>query len=518
MRASELARRLRPLAVRAARGAGGGGDDPELGRLRLHADRVVPGDLFAALPGRSVDGHAFVGAALGRGAAGLLLADPRLHPAAKRALDVPDAAGVAVLTAPPDALPRVAGEAAHLLAAAPSERLRVAAVTGTNGKTTVVHLVHQALAAAGEAALRMGTLGAAGPGVRFGPRETTPPGDLVHDALARAAVGGARYAVLEASSHGLDQERLAGVRLAAAAWTNLSRDHLDYHGDVAAYARAKGRIAELLADDAALLLPAADAAAWRATAAAPRRLAWSLEEGGVGPGASPSRAAAGVVRGRLLALDAEGLRLRVEGDLGAARLVSPRVGRHDAENLVVAWALLRLLGVDAAAAAAGLAVASGAPGRLQRVAPEAPFRLYVDFAHTPDALARVLAALREVHRGARIGVVFGAGGDRDPGKRPRMGEAVGRVADWCIVTSDNPRSEDPAAVAAAVAAGVRSVGLEPEVVLDRAEAIAAAVARLAPGDVLLVAGKGHETTQEIAGVHHPFDDRRVLEEACSCLR
>jgi UDP-N-acetylmuramoyl-L-alanyl-D-glutamate--2,6-diaminopimelate ligase len=293
------------------------------------------------------------------------------------------------------------------------------------------------------------------------------------------------------------------VRLHAAAWTNLTHDHLDFHGTLENYAQAKARLFAELPREAVALLPASYAPAWdltRGTRA--RRFRWGLDS------FSDLRAS---WRG-----GASGLEVEVAGALGRARLRSALHGAHNAENLLVAFGLLRAAGLPPGHAAEALEGARPAPGRLERVAPGAPGRIFVDYAHTPDALARVIASLRASFPRARLGVVFGAGGDRDPTNRAPMGRAVAAAADWCLVTSDNPRGEDPAQIAAMVAAGVREAGVEPEVELDRRAALRAALSRLSPGDVLLVAGKGHEDYQEIRGVRHPFDDRIELEEAARC--
>ncbi|RMH05047.1 MAG: UDP-N-acetylmuramoyl-L-alanyl-D-glutamate--2,6-diaminopimelate ligase [Planctomycetota bacterium] len=485
MRLSRLARHLEEFCERIPTT----GPDPELRRLRLDSRRVGPGDLFAALPGHARDGREFLPEARERGAAAVLSPGFARDP------------GLPQLVLRPGASPRrAAGRAAALLAGSPAERLWVGAVTGTNGKTTVVHLATEALAALGRRPARAGTLGLAFGGRVEPTPNTTPDPDRLQDWLATAVAAGADSLLLEASSHALDQDRLAGLRPAAAAWTNLARDHLDYHSDLEAYAAAKARLIHGLAPGDPALVPAGDeriSAACRGAAA--ELLPWSLD-------------GAGAVRGRLLACGGSGLRLAVAGELGEAELVSPLVGRHNAENLLVAFGLLRLAGVGAAPAAGALARVGPAPGRLERVAPDSPWFLYVDYAHTPDALARALEALRRIHPGRRLGVVFGAGGDRDRGKRPLMGAAAAHGADWCLITSDNPRSEDPEAILAEVAAGAPDAEREP----DRRRAIRRALAGMAPGEVLLVAGKGHEDYQEIRGRRLPFDDRVELMEAVRC--
>jgi UDP-N-acetylmuramoyl-L-alanyl-D-glutamate--2,6-diaminopimelate ligase len=495
MKLSDLARRLHPLGVRVGKAPSTltGSADPDLARACFDSRAVRAGDLFCALPGTRADGAALVADALARGASAVLGAE------------LPDTLPAPRLLAPARAtVARAAGEAAHQLAGEPSGALWCTAVTGTNGKTTVVHLVAQALDAAGVPCARAGTLGFAFRGTAIPTKETTVAGDRLHAWLAEAAAAGARACACEASSHGIAQQRLAGVRLDAAAWTNLTHDHLDYHQTLDAYARAKAALFLDLPREATALLPSAFADAAPLTAgSAARRIFWGCDAH------SDLRAA--------WRAEGEGLALEVDGVFGRARVGSALAGAHNAENLLVAFGLLRCAGLDNAAAAETLSAARAAPGRLERVAPAAPWRLFVDYAHTPDALQRVIAALRVSFPESRLGVVFGAGGDRDPLKRAPMGRAVASAADWCLVTSDNPRTEDPQRIAAMVAEGVAQAGSEPEVLLERRAAIRAAVARLRPGEVLLVAGKGHEDYQEVHGVRHPFDDREVLAEAARCL-
>ncbi len=493
MRLSRLAERLEDACSLVSPASAGGTHDVEVRRLCFDSRAVRPGDLFAALPGTAVDGRRFVADALGRGAVAVLGAG------LPRSLTVP------VLALKPGAHPaETAGRAAALVAGDPSRTLWVGAVTGTNGKTTVVHLLEQALRHAGRRPARCGTLGMAFEGQVEAIPNTTPAADRLQDWLGRVRVAGADSLVLEASSHALDQRRLAGLRIAAAGWTNLTQDHLDYHADLTDYAAAKARLVHGLPAGAPAFVPVtAPLVGVACRGAAAQLVPWSLDRQDA------------ALRGRIVGHE-DGLRVAVEGEWGEAELRSPLIGRHNAENLLLAFGLLRAAGLEPAAAAAGLAAAGAAPGRLQRVAEGSPWPLFVDYAHTPDALVRVLDALREAYPGRRLGVVFGAGGDRDRGKRPQMGEAAARGADWCLVTSDNPRTEDPARIVEEVAAGARDRGCPVALEVDRREAIRRAVAGLAPGDVLLVAGKGHEDYQEVAGVRHPFDDRLELEEAARC--
>jgi len=439
---------------------------------------VRPGFLFAALPGAKADGASFIPAALRAGAAAVL-ADNDVE-------------------APPAAVVHAADlRRAYALAAAAfwGEQPQVCvAVTGTNGKTSVATFCRQMFIRLGHSAASMGTLG-----VRAGDEQITPPGLTTLDAadvarlLAEMAGRGVTHLALEASSHGIDQRRLDGVRLTAAGFLNLTQDHLDYHGGMDAYLAAKLRLFEALLPRAGTAVLNADSDAFGAVAATATLSGHTIfSVGREGQGLqllerTPTPA------GQRLAIMAEGRRFDV---------ALPLVGAFQASNALVAAGLCIAAGEALEDVLAALEHIEGAPGRLQRVGSgPSGGEAYVDYAHTPDGLETVLCALRPHTRG-RLIVVFGAGGDRDRGKRPMMGEVAHRLADVAIVTDDNPRSEDPAAIRAAILAaapGAREIG-------DRRTAIKAAAAMLGEGDVLVVAGKGHEQGQTVAGVVHPFDD------------
>ena len=312
---------------------------------------------------------------------------------------------------------------------------------------------------------------------------------------------------LEASSHGIVQHRLAGVEVDAVGWTNLSHDHLDYHGDMESYAAAKAQLVLGLPRGATAFLPADARVHAAVRGAVCDQAVFGLDDDDL------------PLHGSVALAEQGGLRLQVGGRYGSGVLESRLVGRHNAENLLLAFGLLRVSGIETERALAALAAAEGAPGRLQRVAPEFPARLFVDYAHTPEAITRALEALRASYPQARLGIVVGAGGDRDPVKRGPMGAAAAQGADWCLFTSDNPRTEDPEQILAAVVEGARQAPGSGELAaeVDRRAAIRQAVSRLEPGDVLLVAGKGHEPYQEIGGVRYDFDDRVELAEAVACL-
>ncbi len=517
---TRLARNLEPWCTLAPGGptsaTEGGGLTSEqatevlLQRACFDSRRVQRGDLYCAIPGVHVDGALFLNEAIARGAGAVLHRGRVACSVAQLKVDL----GIDVASA--------AGHAAAQLAGRPGAEMMVAAVTGTNGKTTVVHLLEQAWNACGVPAARVGTLGYAFAGDTQTSLNTTPPADLLHAWLGEQRRRGARALALEASSHGIHQQRLAGLDVDLVGWTNLSHDHLDYHGDLDHYAAAKARLVHELPADGLALLPQGDA---RIDAACEGSRCTSLRWGlAVSTDAGASwRGAVPALHGTLLGEHAAGLSLEIDGVYGQARIDSGLVGRHNAENLLLAFSLLRASGIDGADAARALAAAGAAPGRLERVPSAQPWSLYVDYAHTPEALERALAALRKAHPQARLGIVCGAGGDRDADKRGPMGFQSARGADWCMLTSDNPRSEDPDLILQQVHDGAQAAqaagncAAEILIEADRRQAIRRAVARLQPGDVLLVAGKGHEDYQEIHGQRLPFDDRQELTEAVQCL-
>ncbi len=458
----------------------------EIAGITADSRAVGPGMIFAALPGTKTDGRRFIGAAVARGAAAVLAPAGTEWPT-----DVPARPLIE------DAEPRrlLARIAATL--AGPAPRTLVA-VTGTNGKTSTVDFLRQIWTRAGLAAASIGTLGVIAEGEQVGASLTSPDSVTLANTLARLARAGIAHAALEASSHGLDQFRLDGCVFAAAAFTNLTRDHLDYHGTMAAYRAAKLRLFEALLRDGGTLVATstldAETAAALSVIAARRRLPCVLV--GEAPKADL----------RLLTASPtpEGQALRIAAHGVTQELLLPVAGRFQADNALTAAALAEALGTNPWPHLAHLAPVRG---RMERAAVLANgAAAYVDYAHTPDALERLVAALRP-HASGRIILVFGAGGDRDPGKRPLMGTAA-RTADVAIVTDDNPRGEDPATIRAAILAacpGAIEIG-------DRARAIAEGLAMLRPGDVLAVAGKGHEQGQIVGKTVLPFDDAAVIRE------
>ncbi len=467
------------------------GAAPAILGLTADSRAVAPGFLFAALPGTRADGRAFIAEAVARGAAAVLAPEGTAWP-----VGVP--ARPLVLHADPR-------RALALLAAAlhGAQPATLVAVTGTNGKTSTVDFLRQLWTLEGARAASLGTLGLIAAGLPPGASLTTPDPVALHATLAALAGAGVTRAALEASSHGLDQRRLDGVRLAAAGFTNLTRDHLDYHGDMAAYRAAKLRLFDTLLPAGAPAAANADMeaetlAALRAVAA--RRGLGLLTVGEAGEAVRLLRQAPRP--------DGQDLEIEAFGARHALHLALP--GRFQADNALLALALAVATGMEPARGVALLPRLAGVRGRMELAArlPNGA-AVYVDYAHTPDALERLLAALRpHVAPGGRLHLVFGAGGDRDPGKRPLMGAACARLADLCWVTDDNPRSEDPAAIRAAVLAGCPR-GVDAG---ERRGAIARALEALGAGDVLAVAGKGHESGQTIGAITTPFDDAAVVRE------
>ena len=470
--------------------------DPDIRGLTADSRAVEPGFLFAALPGTKIHGKAFIGDAVKHGATALLTDDAQDLPALHR-----EYPAVAVIVDPNPRL-RLARMAARYYAPQPKT---LAAVTGTNGKTSVAAFTRQIWQHVGRRAASVGTLGVVGPDFELPGALTTPDPVTLHRELQDLARRRIDHVAIEASSHGLDQFRLDGLDVAAAAFTNLSRDHLDYHATMAAYLAAKARLfGELMAPGRMAVLNA-DVPEFESLARVCRSRSHTIYAYGTGARTEL----------RLLAARPSGagqeLDLKVLGRSYTVAL--PLVGRFQAMNALAALGLALATGVarDKAVEAVGRLV--GAPGRVQHVASHpngAP--IFVDYAHTPDALENVLTALRP-HCSGRLVVVFGAGGDRDAGKRPVMGEVTIKLADVVIVTDDNPRSEDPAAIRRAILAaapGAIEIG-------DRGEAIARAVEMLQPEDLLVLAGKGHERGQIVAGVTHPFDDAEVARAAVAAI-
>jgi UDP-N-acetylmuramoyl-L-alanyl-D-glutamate--2,6-diaminopimelate ligase len=455
--------------------------------------RVMAGGCFVAVRGLHVDGHRFIPQAVERGARAIVAEPPDPLPGREvgRIL-VPDTRW---------ALPRLA----DAYFGHPSQALTVVGVTGTNGKTTTTYLVEALLRARG---LETGVIGTIRYVIRGQAREasqTTPDALELQALLAEMVAAGVGGVAMEVSSHALEQRRVDGVAFDVAIFTNLTQDHLDFHGTMERYAEAKRRLfSELLhaggKPGATAVLNADDPVGARWAAELPGRVLTF----GLGPGRA--------VRARRHESSLDGVTLEAETPAGPVRLASPLIGEHNVMNLLGAVATGIALGLAPEAIATALAGVTAVPGRFERVDAGQDFLVVVDYAHTPDALRRVLETARRLTPG-RLGVVFGAGGDRDRGKRPLMGRIAAELADRAWLTSDNPRTEDPAAIIREIAAGVvppppGGYTTDP----DRREAIREALSWGRAGDTVVIAGKGHETYQIIAGHSLPFDDRLVAHE------
>jgi UDP-N-acetylmuramoyl-L-alanyl-D-glutamate--2,6-diaminopimelate ligase len=473
--------------------------DLDVSDISEDSRRVVRGGAFLACQGRTTHGLAHLAAALERGAAAVLWEPaPGIEPPALP----PQVVGV-----PVPGLRARAGEIADRFFRSPSADLAVAGVTGTNGKTTTAYLLAQAGDAVGRRGAYLGTLGSGRPGRLVGGDLTTPDAVSVHRRLAEARDDGARVLAMEVSSHALDQGRVGGVRFDTAVFLNLSRDHLDYHGTLESYGEAKTRLfrtpglrtAVINVQDpfgrtlAATLDPAVEAV-WFSTGseliAAPR-IGW--------------------IRLSEMRTLSPGLVLHVESSWGAGTLRSQLVGAFNAENLLATLGVLLGWRIPLQQALAAVGACRPPPGRMEVFGGGPRPVAIVDYAHTPDALAKLLDAARAHARG-RLLAVFGCGGDRDAGKRPQMGAIAEELADAVVLTNDNPRTEDPHAILEQIAAGMRA----PEraaVIPDRAEAIRHALTEADPGDVVVIAGKGHEDYQVVGQERRPFSDRAVVLEA-----
>ena len=499
-------RRLRDLLEGLEADLPAGAGDLRIRGVTCDSRAVEPGSLFIAVPGERFDGHDFVPAAAAAGAAAAL-----------------------VETTPPDpGIPfarvrdarRAAGPVAAAFHGRPSDAMRLVGVTGTNGKTTVAWLLDAFFQRETSGGLYCGTVAhrAHAGGRLLEPAAaglTTREAPEFQALLALARSAGCRFGAVECSSHGLRQGRLGGTAFEVAVFTNLTRDHLDFHGEFDSYFRAKR---ELFTD---LLRPGGTAViGWDDPFGV--RLAGELQELRpdvriVGFGSDPGAA----IRLAAIRSDLDGTRVSLDGPTGPGEISSPMLGHFSGLNLAAAWGALTVLGFDGARAAEVLSGAAPPPGRMERIgAPRRSRRgrrpaVLVDYAHTPDALARALAAARCLVGEGRLHVVFGCGGERDRGNRPLMGDAAARLADRVIVTSDNPRGEEPGAIIAEIRVGAENPAFGAEVLTepDRRRAIAEAVAAAGPRDLVLVAGKGHETHQHLGDNRIPFDDRQVVAGA-----
>ena len=500
MKLADLIAAVQPTSV-----SGLAGDGPDVTAIHFSSRTVAPGGLFVALRGLKADGHDFVAEALDRGAVAVVAEKP------------------VKATAPVILVPstrRALAELADCFYGRPSAALTVVAVTGTNGKTTTTYLIEEIFKQAGLSTGLIGTIETRFAGRTFSSPVTTPESLDLQRVLGQMRAAGTTHVVLEASSHAIDMARIHCCWIDAAVFTNLSQDHLDYHGDMAAYWATKKRLfTEYLASG-----PKAGraAAVVNTDHAHGRELAAEVRGTVIRVGTDE----ACTVRGVDLDCSLSGIRGRILLPGGRFEFRSPLVGRHNIENILCAAGAGAALGIPVPAICAGIEALALVPGRLERVGLGRGRHVYVDYSHTPDALENALSALRAI--GARrIICVFGCGGDRDRSKRPLMGEIAGRLSELAVATSDNPRSEAPMAIIEEIVPGLRRAGarettaaetanpkrfvIEP----DRRRAIEIALAAARPGDTVLIAGKGHETYQVIGGRTVHFDDR---EEAAAVLK
>jgi UDP-N-acetylmuramoyl-L-alanyl-D-glutamate--2,6-diaminopimelate ligase len=487
---------LRHFAVRGARVTGLATDSRALAR----------GEVFLAYPGARSDGRGFIADAVARGAAGVVWERDAFE--WNPQWTVPNV--------PVDGLRALAGPLAHEVYGRPSEKLWIIGVTGTNGKTSCTQWIARGCGECGARTAVVGTLGTGFPGALDPGGNTTPDPVLLHRSLARLLAAGAQGAAIEATSIGLDQGRLNGIAFGAALFTNLSRDHLDYHGDMESYANAKRRLFET---------PGLKHAVLNLDDVQGVQIARSLGGGAVSrTGYSCFEAVARragldqFLEAHAISLSSQGIAFELRSSWGDARVHNALLGRFNVSNLLGVAGAMLVSGVPFDCTVAALSRIEPAPGRMQRLGGgDAPL-VVVDYAHSPDALDKTLGTLKDVARagGGRLLVVFGCGGERDRGKRPLMGAVAARHADAVIVTSDNPRGEDPAEIIADIVAGIPG---PHEVIADRRDAIAHAIGRAQAGDIVLLAGKGHEPYQEIAGRRLPFSDAseagRVLQRRSS---
>jgi UDP-N-acetylmuramoyl-L-alanyl-D-glutamate--2,6-diaminopimelate ligase len=468
---------------------GAAGPMLDVNAITADSRKVVPGSVFFAVPGSKTDGLAFADEAIARGAVAIV---------AERPFQAAGADVVAVVV--PDVRAALSQAAAALH---PLQPATIVAVTGTSGKTSVAAFVRQIWADLSHAAASLGTIGIVAPSRFVYGSLTTPDPVTLHETLQKLAQDGVTHLAMEASSHGLEQRRLEGVRLTAGAFTNLSRDHLDYHASFEEYLAAKLRLFEVLLQPGQSAIIDADSdVSPKVMAACEKRGLKVMSVGARGDTL------------RLLSHKPEGLATRLsigyDGRTYSVRL--PLAGSFQASNALVAAALCIATSDAPDRVFAALEKLQGAPGRLELIGTRAGAPIFVDYAHKPDALEKTLAALRALAR-ERLIVVFGCGGNRDRGKRPLMGEIAAREADVVIVTDDNPRSEVPADIRAAILEGARRVAADKVLeIADRRAAIAAGIAELRAGDVLVVAGKGHETGQTVGDKVLPFSDHEAIRE------
>lgn len=443
--------------------------------------RVTRGSLFVAVTGNEADGHTFIDDAVTRGAAALVVEKAPGGAVGIPVVQVSDSRlALAMLS--------------HTMAGSPSDKLRIVGVTGTNGKTTTAWLIHHLLMRAGRETGLLGTIESRFGSTRIDASLTTPGPVELSDFLSQMVDAGCTDCVMEVSSHALDQDRVAGIRYSAAVFTNLTRDHLDYHGTFDAYLTSKKKLFDSLEPDAPAVYNADDASAESVVADV------------VGPRYSYGMSSTADYSFRILDSGLRGLRLQLDGEERSFNLV----GEFNAYNLSAAYGVGRALGFDRALVLDALADASPVPGRLEQIALPNDVTAIVDYAHTPDALENVLEAVRAASpAGSAIWCIFGCGGDRDRGKRPLMGGIAERLADYVVVTNDNPRTESPEAILRDIRPGMKRPD-DAAWFVDRRDAIRYVAGQINPGETVVITGKGHETYQIIGRERIHFDDREEV--------
>jgi UDP-N-acetylmuramoyl-L-alanyl-D-glutamate--2,6-diaminopimelate ligase len=464
--------------------------DREITGIAYDSRRVMPGMLFVAITGRNQDGHRYIPAAIERGAVAVVC---------ERNGFLPQRAAKIIVSSAREAL----AQASAAFYQHPSRRLKIAGITGTNGKTTVSFILKKMLETAGRRSGLIGTVRYEIGDRMIPANRTTPEALELQQMLSQMVRAGCHACVMEVSSHALDQKRVLGVRFGAAVFTNLTRDHLDYHGSMEEYYRSKRQLFHYLEGGgpsrAVINLDDPYGARLAAEISPPPQFTYGF-------------GAAAALRAADLQLGRSGTQMTVLTREGSFQCRVPLIGRHNVYNTLAAVGAALALGVEIPAIQEALRSMEAVPGRLESVSLGQPFGLFVDYAHTDDALRNVLATLREITSG-RLLLVFGCGGNRDPGKRPKMGRAAAEMADFTIITTDNPRQEQPGLIAAQIEAGFSGISSAFQIELDRGRAIEQIVRLAQPGDNVLIAGKGHETYQEFENTIIPFDDRARAQEA-----
>jgi len=464
-----------------------GSEDEEIQGIAYSSKSVKPGDMFAALKGVKKDGFEFVGEALNNGAAVILSDQPKPENLAKAWIQVSDTR---------EALAQCSAN----FYSHPSQKMKVVGITGTKGKTTITYLLEEILNKTQFVPGIIGTISYKGPGMNLTARLTTPEAPDLQRLLSEMLAKGATHCVMEVSSHALELKRVVGIGFDVVVFANLSGDHLDYHQSMDRYFEAKKKLFFLNHKKRMAVVNRDDP--WG------QKLIAQLPAGAITFGIEPGA----MVAAENINLNEKGIETLVKYPSGQLTLSSPLLGKPNLYNILASIAVALTLNLPVSAIKEGIASLKGIPGRFEKIDNSLGLHVFVDYAHTDDALKNLLETVRGFNP-RRIILVFGAGGDRDKTKRPRMGEAAGRLADWTIITSDNPRSEDPLAIISDIEAGIKKTGTQNyQIIPDRREAIEQALSLGTEGDYILVAGKGHEDYQIIKDQILHFDDAEVIQE------